>query len=328
MTEETLLKYISGQADTDEVKQVRTWLAASEERQRELSRMKNSWILSGLGNEVDQLIKEPEIRRILDKIRFINEKDHKKTRHLKLLKYAAVLFLIVSISGSVGYFISRPTIPSSEYAGIIVPNGERSKVILPDGTTVQLNGGSQLKFTPGFHSGKRIVFLEGEAFFDVIYDQSHPFVVKTGKLQIKVLGTRFNVSNYSDNKTITTYLEEGKVEVRIEGKGNAYLKPSEVLKFEKTTGKATKQAISDQRFSDWTRGVMNIQGETIEELAKKLERRFDIKINFGDAEVRKHTYSGSIRDEELETVLEALKFTSSLKYEKHDKSVTLSSVKK
>lgn len=327
MTEETLLKYISGQADADDARQVRAWASASEKRHRELARIKNVWILSGLGNEIDQLIKEPEIRRILDEIRIIRQKDHKKIRRLKLLKYAAVLFLIVSISGFLGYFISRSTIPASEYAGIIVPNGERSKVVLPDGSTVQLNGGSQLKFSTDFQSKNRIVFLEGEAFFEVAHDHSRPFVVETGRLQVEVLGTKFNVSSYPDDETITTYLEEGKVEVRIEGQGNTYLKPSEVLKFDKPTGKATKQTINDHRFSDWTRGVLNIKGETIEELAKKLERRFDINIDFGDHEVRKHIYSGSIKDENLDTVLEALRFASSLKYEKHEKSITLYSLK-
>ena len=325
MTEETLIKYITGQADAVEAGQVGTWASASEERQKELGRIRNVWILSGLGNEVDQLIKEPEIRRILDKIRI--KKDPKKTRRLKLLKYAAVLFFVVSISGFLGYLISQSAIPASEYTGIIVPKGERSKVVLPDGSTVQLNGGSQLRFSPGYRSGKRSVFLEGEAFFEVAHDRFHPFVVEAGNLHIEVLGTKFNISSYPDDETITTYLEEGKVKVCIEGQGDTYLKPSEVLKFNKPDGTAEKQTVSDHRFSDWTKGILNIKGETIEELARKLERRFDIRISFGDAEVRKHTYSGSIKDEELETVLEALKFTSSLKYKKHGKSVTICSVK-
>lgn len=327
MTEETLIKYITGQADAGEVNHIKAWASASEERQRELARMKNSWILSGLGNDVDQLIKEPEIRRILDKIRMVNKGDCKKPLRVKLLKYAAVLFLTISLSGSVGYFISQSILPASEYTRIIVPKGERSKVVLPDGSTVQLNGGSQLKFSPAVHSGKRTVLLEGEAFFDVAHDPSHPFVVETGKLQIKVLGTRFNVSSYPDDKTITTYLEKGKVEVRIKGQGDTYLKPTEALKFDKLTGNTTKRVITDSRFSDWTKGILNIKGETIEELAKKLERRFDIHILFGDHEVRKHIYSGSIKDENLETVLEALRFASSLKYEKHEKTVTICSVK-
>jgi ferric-dicitrate binding protein FerR (iron transport regulator) len=263
----------------------------------------------------------------LDKIRLIGKKDHQKTRRLELLKYAAIVLLIVGLSGSIGYFISRSTIPDSGYAGIVVPNGERSKVILPDGSTVQLNGGSELKFSPVFRSGKRTVFLEGEAFFDVTHDRSHPFIVETGNLQIKVLGTRFNVSSYPDDQIITTYLEEGKVEITIGGKDGTLLKPSEVLEFDRMDGKASKKVINDHRFSDWTRGVLNIKGETIEELAKKLERRFDIRIAFGDDEVRKRVYSGSIKDESLDTVLEALRFASSLQYEKQGKRVLLYSLK-
>lgn len=328
MTDETLIRYIIGQTDAGEIKQIRAWLSVSDERAKELARMKNCWILSGLGNEVTQIITEPEIRRILNQIRLAGKKTPQKTLRPKFLKYAAVLLLMMGLSGATGYFISKPDIPASKYARIIVPKGERSKVVLSDGSVVQLNGGSLLKFPPSFHSGKRTVFLEGEAFFDVARDRLHPFIVEAGKLQVKVLGTKFNISSYPDDKTITTYLEEGKVEVRIDGKEGAFLKPTEALEYNKSTRKVVRQTMNDSRFSDWTNGILNIKGETIEELARKLERRFDIRIEFGDDEIRKHTYSGSIKDENLYTVLEALRFASSLKYEKNERNVILYSLKK
>lgn len=328
MTDETLIRFITGQADGGEIKEIRAWLSVSDERGKELARMKNCWILSGLENEVDQLIREPEIRRILDQIRQAGKNARPNAVRMKFLKYAAILLLTMGLSGTAGYYISKRVVPfSSEYAAIIVPNGERSKVVLPDGSTVQLNGGSQLRFSPTLHSHTRTVFLEGEAFFDVAHDRSHPFTVESGEMRIKVLGTKFNVSSYPDDQTITTYLEEGKVEITMKGHNDTFLKPFEALEFDRTTGKATRQTIDDNRFSDWTRGVLNIKGETIEELAKKLERRFDIRITFGNDEIRKRIYSGSIKDESLDTVLEALRFASSIQYEKQGKRVLLHSLK-
>ena len=327
MTDEILIRYITGQADPIEIKQVRAWASVSGERQKELARMKNIWILGGLENDLDQLIREPEIRRILDQIRLTDGKGRSKKIRLNLLKYAAALLFIIGLSGAAGYFISKRAVPSSGYAAIIVPKGERSKVVLPDGSTVQLNGGSRLTFSPAFQAEKRTVFLEGEAYFDVTHDRLHPFIVETDRLQIKVLGTKFNVSNYPDDQIITTYLEEGKVEITMDGQDDTLLRPFEALEFNRTSGKVSKKVINDNRFSDWTRGVLNINGETIEEFAKKLERRFDIRIVFGDDKIRKRIYSGSIKDESLDTVLEALRFASSLRYEKQGKRVLLYSLK-
>jgi ferric-dicitrate binding protein FerR (iron transport regulator) len=170
--------------------------------------------------------------------------------------------------------------------------------------------------------------LEGEAFFDVTHNKSKPFVVETkNNLQVEVLGTTFNVSSYADDNAITTYLKSGKVKINIEGEEAIFLKPSEVLKFEKANGIAVKQAIDDERYFDWTKGILNINGETIEEFAKKLERRFDIEIIFGDNEVPNHNYSGSIKDEDLNTVLAALEYLSSLNYKKEGRVVTLFSKK-
>ena len=328
MTDEILFKYISDQADDKEKQAVRQWASVSEKRQQELFRMKNSWILSGLESEIDPVKKEKAIQLIMDKISAINKKENFKKRWVKRFKYAAVILLIVGVSGVSGYFISNFTSSNSGFTEIIVPKGERSKVVLPDGSKVQLNGGTQLKFESTFQTGKRKVFLNGEAFFEVTHDKFHPFVVETNNMfHVEVLGTTFNVSAYSDDKAITTYLETGKVKISIDGEDNIILTPKEVLRFEKAGGKITKQTINDHRFSDWTKGILNIKGETIEELAKKLERRFDIQIIFGDDDVRAHTYSGSIKDENLNTILEALKFTSALNYERNNKAVIIYSRK-
>ena len=324
MTDELLFKFILGQADKKEIQDVQEWASNSEINNRELSRIKNIWVLAGLENEIDPLKKEQEIKRILFKVRMLNEKSKKRTLRLNWLKYAATIFIVIGLSGSIGYFLSQSNFGNfTGYTEIIVPKGERSKVVLPDGSTVQLNGGSYLKFEPSFRNAKRKVILEGEAFFHVTHDISHPFVVEAGNLQVEVLGTTFNVTSYPEDHFITTYLESGKVKIDIEGQKEILLKQAEAVEYNTTTGEIQKLTLDDHRLTDWTKGILTVKGERIDELSKKLERRFNITIRFGDNEIRNHLYTGSVKDENLTTVLEALKFASSLNYKKEGKIVTL-----
>lgn len=327
MNDELLYKYISGQAEPEEHKLVSNWAEGSENRKEEIHRLKNIWILAGLENEIDPEIKANEIDRIWSIIRQMNLNTKSASLRLKFLKYAAVIILVIGLSGTIGFFISTGISKSEvQYTEIIVPKGERSSVVLPDGSTVQLNSDSKLKFLSSFNSGKRKVILSGEAFFSVSHDKSHPFLVETTSLQIEVLGTKFNVSSYPNDKLITAFLESGKVKITSLGSDNVMLSPNEAFVFNKSSHESRKLVMSDYRLMDWTKGVMTINGETIGELAKKIERRFNVEIKFKDDEVKNHIYTGSINDQDLNTVLEALKFASSIKYYREGDKIILSSL--
>jgi ferric-dicitrate binding protein FerR (iron transport regulator) len=320
MTNELIFKYLSGQASNREKDEVRVWIAESDARKKEFSRIKNAWILAGLDKEIDPEIKEKEIRRILGKIHF---SDQKRSLPIRILKYAAVVTIIVGFSATLGYFISEWQIGQNpNYTEVIVPKGEQSRIVLPDGSKVLLNGDSYLKFASFSHSKMRKVSFKGEGFFQVTHDSSHPFIVETSDFNIKVLGTRFYVSSYPDDSLQTTYLERGKVEIELKEHNNIFLKPSEVFEYERNSGKFQKLTINDTRFTDWTKGILTIKGKTFAEFSKTLERRFNIQIIFGDSEVKNHVYTGSIKDEDLNSVLEAIKFASSINYKRNGRTVT------
>jgi ferric-dicitrate binding protein FerR (iron transport regulator) len=324
MTDEILFKYVAGQTNSDETKAVQQWMLESEARKKELARLKNIWIISGLENEIDQQDKQKEIERIWNLIRQMNPGKKEKTRRINLLRFAAGIALLIGISGTVGYFISNSRSNSKPvYTEIFVPKGERSTVILPDGSTVQLNSDSHLKYTAAMSSGKRQINLEGEGFFQVRHDESRPFVVETPSVKIEVLGTSFNVSSYPNDSLTTTYLQSGKVKITDQKGDGIQLSPEEAFVFNRITQESQKIKIQDKRFTDWTQGILTVNGETIGELAKKLERRFNITINFGDQDVKNHVYSGSIKDEDLNTLLEALTFASSIDYQQKGNTITL-----
>jgi len=317
MTDEVLYKYISDQASADETLEVREWTKSSDERKSELARLMNAWILSGLDHVVDPKLKNQEIERIWNIIRQITIKEQKKAFRIRFIRYAAAILLLISLSGTIGYFVSNlSSMSNSEITEIIVPKGQRSTVLLPDGSTVQLNSDSHLSFSSFSKTGKRKVYLIGEGFFNVAHDKAHPFVVEATDLQVEVLGTSFNISSYPGDKLITTYLQSGKVKISDNSKNDVFLNPNEAYSYNTITHKSVKEKIDDQRFSDWTKGLLTIDGEKIGEFAKKLERRFDIQIEFGDELVKQHLYTGSIKDQDLITVLNALEFASSIKYER------------
>jgi ferric-dicitrate binding protein FerR (iron transport regulator) len=324
MTDQLLFNYISGQAVPIEILAVQEWMEASENRTNELARLRNIWILAGLENEMDPISREMETERIWNIIRSLNEKEQRRNFFIRLSKYAAVFILFMCISGVVGYYISDSSKHSdNSFSEIIVPKGQRSTVVLPDGSKVQLNSDTHLKFVK-FDGRQRIVRLEGEGYFDVTHDKNRPFIVETAISQVEVLGTSFNVTSYSDDPCITTFLSNGKVKIS-DLSGNVILSPGEAYTYNKVTHESTKRKISDQRYSSWTRGIMVIDKETIGKLAKRIERRFNVKVVFGDNEVQNHVYTGTIGDADLDTILEALEFASSIKYNRKGDTVTLSS---
>lgn len=324
MTEDLLFKYISGNAAPEERLEVIKWENGSDERKTELARVKNIWVLSGLENEIDINKKEAEIERIFNIIRVLNIKEKKIAYRHRFTRYAAAILLLISVSGAIGYFISYSSFDSTiHYTEIFVPKGERSTVVLPDGSRVQLNSESHLKFVSDFRSNKRKVTLQGEAFFNVTHDQSRPFVVETQDLNIEVLGTSFDVSCYPNDSLVTTFLQSGKVKINRGKSDDIFLSPNEAYFYNKSTQESKKLKVQDYRYIDWTKGKLTIEKETIGELAKKLERRFNVQIEFGDAEAKNHIYSGSIKDEDINTLLEALIFASNIDFKRNGNIITL-----
>ncbi len=328
IAEGLLIKYITGQATGEETGLVRKWTAKSEDNRQDLEQLKNCWILSGLDREINEVEKNREIQKILQRIKQ-EKQQHIRAYRIRIIQYAAALLVLISFSFLLKFFLpSRlPSGTQGQLSEIIVSKGERSRLILPDGSSVRLNGDSRLKFPASFNRENRIVYLEGEAFFDVEHKDGIPFTVKISNISIEVMGTKFNVSGYKEDPCILAYLETGKIKITDSGqKGKRWiLSPREAFMIDKESGNFSLTRISDSRYLDWTKGILTVKGETIRNLAKKLERRFNVTIRFKDKKVGDHIYSGSIKDEELATVLEALKFTSSLNYTINEDTVTIQS---
>lgn len=193
------------------------------------------------------------------------------------------------------------------YHTLIVPRGGEYKLQLSDGTRVWLNAGSKLRYPVQFMGKERIVFLEGEAYFEVERDTQHPFVVKTGeKTGVKVLGTQFNVSAYADDQDVTATLAEGKVQLFHAGR-ILDLEPNEQVCLNTVTGEMSKQTVDASMYTAWKNGAFIFEKYPLEKIMKQLERWYEIETVFTDEEVKEICFDGEFRrSDDFNVVLKLL----------------------
>lgn len=249
-----------------------------------------------------------------------------------LLRYAAVM-AIVALAGVALWKIVGQSTGDVFLSTIEAPKGARTSITLPDSSHVWLNAQSKITFDQQFGKGNRNLTLEGEAFFEV-KKGSIPFQVHTGSYDIAVLGTAFNVKVYSDDDIATTTLVRGSLKVtRPNAKGDQeeiLLHPNERVVLKGNTAKRINNPIVLEKNidaaaeADWKDGWLTVRGESLGELSKKIERLYNVKIEFQDENMKSYRYSGRIQQFSLEQVMNALALTSPVRFEIREKLVKLS----
>jgi ferric-dicitrate binding protein FerR (iron transport regulator) len=213
------------------------------------------------------------------------------------MKYAALVVIVLLCGYLIGTQDFNNEITMNE---IFVPNGNRSSVLLPDGSKVWINNGTKLIYPQEFKGKNRIVELEGEGFFDVTHDKTHPFIVKIGQNRIKVLGTKFAVVAYPNDKLIKAELISGQIQFDVKEKNqtdefHSYLmNPSQSMTLDKSSGELSQSRIADSFYNYWINGVYEFKDETFEELAQKIERIYNVKVIFRDEVLKKCLFSGTL----------------------------------
>jgi len=195
---------------------------------------------------------------------------------------------------------------------IKTPYGGQYMVILPDQSKVWLNAGSSLAYPVSFANAKtRNVDLTGEAYFEIAKDKTHPFIVKTAKQEVKVLGTHFNINSYMDEPAILTTLLEGSVNIS-SAAADRILKPGEQSML---TAQGIKVAAADtEEVMAWKNGYFRFNDEKLESIMRKIARWYDVEIEF-DGEISDEEYNGKIsKFKNIAQVLEMLSETNTVHF--------------
>jgi len=215
------------------------------------------------------------------------------------------------------------------YNTIKIPYGKRFQLQLSDGTIVHLNAGTTLKYPVKFlASQNRQVFLEGEAYFDVAKDKKHPFVVNADELNVRVLGTHFNVSNYPEDDQTDVVLVEGSVgmyganEIFDAGR-NTILKPGFKGSFDRKNKSIDTKAVSTDYYTSWIRGGLSFRNMAFKNICKKLERKYNVKIVNQNDKFENEIFNASFEDEPLTKILSYFNDIHSFDYYQKDNYIII-----
>lgn len=250
---------------------------------------------------------------------------------------AAVAGILLAV-----YVQTRPA-PVSMTSGneVVAKNGSKTRTLLPDGSTVWLNAGSSITYDPAFAGNVREVTLQGEGFFDIVKQAGKPFIVHAGDINIRVLGTAFNVKSYAEEPTIETTLIHGLIQITRTADTAAtpiLLHPNQKIILAKMapllTESVAKPAVqhpvtippaivhldsslkeNERLETAWLYNRLEFRGDRFEELAKKLERWYNVTIHFQDEAVRALVFNGSLENETVEQAFQALTLAASFRFD-------------
>jgi ferric-dicitrate binding protein FerR (iron transport regulator) len=269
---------------------------------------------------------DENVDHILDKLQHrIRLEENKNRRGLKILnifqRVAAILIIPVLFSfAAYLFFQQEKPEPVASNAEIQCPMGARIKFMLPDGTTGFLNSGSTLSY-PVVFSKTRLVELNGEALFHVVRNENSPFTVKTGKLNVRVLGTTFNVISYPGEIAEEIILQTGKVEVTDHsGNSVAELMPDQKLTVNHEDHTAERNDVIAAQYTSWTEGKLVFRNEDMVQVAKRLSRWYNAEIVIADQQLENFTFYATFMDEPLDEVLKLIALTTPIAWKEKERT--------
>lgn len=319
---QTLLeKFFKKETTVEEVQLLKDWFFQSKSRDALSGFYKEKWESASCSLDTD--IQNNRLTNLRKEI-----KPQPRSRYLninKVWKYAAIILFPVCIALGIGYYFvgNKSSLANNKDMVVNVAKGQMANLQLPDGTKVWLNSNSRIKYDKTYNKDNRIIDLEGEAYFVVAKDKSRPFIVKTNAVSIRAIGTTFNVKAYNDENTITTTLIEGKVNV-FNNKTVSHLLPNQKIIFNKADHSFNKATVPDAKIAGlWKENQLVFQAEPLEDIAKVLERIYNVHVTFNSEQIKQIRFSGTIKKNRLESVLQYIALTSSINYSINDSIVSL-----
>lgn len=259
--------------------------------------------------------------------RLLDKKTKSQPRHYnlwyKIASYAAVALIAVAISSAIIYFNQNEDVPSTRYIG---GNGLEADVVeLSDGTRVSLGSKTTFLYDKNYGEAQRVVYLEGEAYFEVAKDKKHPFIVKTKEQDVEVLGTKFNVMAYPMDSLVITTLLEGSVQLTtMDSSKQTVLKPNQQCVYNRNTKKASLLSVDARQFTSWTSGYYYFSEQSLKAILDRLGHVYGIQFFVQSEDLRNRTFTGTFyRGQSVKDIMEIINLSIPIKYEINNQQVTI-----
>lgn len=324
---ELLAKCFAQQCTPEEHAEAERWRKEKPEHQLVYAQLKEQWERIHLKTSAYVIPNKADVWKN------IQQEIHRKAKQIPLytrsllIRVAGIAAAIALIGGfSLSYlFNGGDNWVASHFENVVIaPSGQKSQLLLPDGTEVWLNSGSRLSYSYEFNTHDRVVNLEGEAFFDVKKDQQHPFVVKTGTVDVKVHGTSFNVQAYTDEEDIRVALLHGKVSLLSAASQGllTYLSPGQEATVSKNSLSCQVVPCNAELESSWHQNILKFDGVSASEVWKKLERWYGVRVILLNANPS-NTYWFTVKTESLTELLEMINKITPIEYKLNGEEVTI-----
>jgi ferric-dicitrate binding protein FerR (iron transport regulator) len=328
MKQEILHKYFNGTASDDERREVLAWVDASPANKEEFLQREADFVFGNLPDSEPSQAARAQIMHVV-------EPKRKRLRILNAVASAAAIFVVgaflwvlhdnnrlndqvASLTAQNEKLIAIPELVQGESVlSYKVNPGVKGTIVLPDGSEVILNSASTLRTPARFENGKRVVELEGEGYFKVESNPDWPMYVRTSRgVTVKVTGTEFNLSTYSDDAALKLTLVRGKVSLLDEKSETEVVvreKEEVVVGARAQLEKPTRKTADMKLNTSWKDGYLVFDNTPIREVIKKMERWYGVDITVADASVMNNTFTASFRSESLQQVLTLLDITCGIK---------------
>ena len=292
-----ITSYLSGNLDKASFSELQKWTMESEANRIYVRNKLELWFSSGVSGSVEPFDEDAAFTLFQQRAAIFPKKEKPARRSFswKMLYRVAAVLLVLLVPFAT-YYQGKHTVKQN-FSDIVVEAslGTHTKLNLPDGSLVWLNAGSKVTYSQGFGVDDRKLTLEGEGYFEVAHNEKVPFEVCTKEVNLRVLGTKFNVEAYSARKIFETSLMEGRVKVKLphDEKNSVILAPNQ-----KTTlidGRLVVSKIDDYNVYRWKEGLYCFRNKPFADIIKDLEKYYDLKIQMDKKEIAKVALTGKFR---------------------------------
>jgi ferric-dicitrate binding protein FerR (iron transport regulator) len=325
MDQSLINKYFNDRCSENELEQVLSWFQTSEGK---------AFIEDGIERQNRRLVKNadmflyPEIdsKKIFSRIQQHKKRGLRRSRWF-MIRVASILLIAAVVSSLLywGDIIALEKPPPKPAPISYITGSEQQKIIsLSDGTKIRLNEGSKLMVPRKTTQGKRAVTLKGEAHFEVVHDQNHPFIVNANGAMIRVLGTKFNVKIDSVAGNMQVAVIQGKVSLKKKGTDDAagaFLTRNHFGILRLSDSQITIERGNVKNYLSWINKRLIFKGESLGQISRQLERLYDIRIQFETEQIKELNLTADFEKSDLENVLTIISNTLDIYFELNNKQV-------